>query len=374
MPELKALFVSSAAEAYGSERSLLGALDGVARIHVEVACPLGNELARELQARDIAVYGLEFNKYSFRKRPDWHARFFLRLNHILHDSKPDVVVINLGAHVPVISLACALRRIPVVHFQRFEFRQPRRFVDRISLRQANAIICPSRFVQQAVQAWLPEQAKQRAHYLYEPQQVKDFTTEDKVKIRQSLALYGKRLIGYFGRLHPGKRVETLLEALPLVRESFSDVHILIVGHHDNSERGSAYAAYLRQLADQPGCAGAVSFLGYRSDILELMAACNLVVLPSEAESFGRVLAESWAVAVPTIASDIGACKEVMEDSGGGLLFPVGDYKELADRIVTLLSDPILAQRLGQSGQGWVRRECVPSICGQKLEKILIDVA
>lgn len=364
------LFVSGAPEVYGSERSLLVALEGLDQVRAEVVCPPGGGLETALRAQGVRVYGLELNKYSFKQRPDGHIRFFLRFNRILCRSRPDVVVINLGWHTPIISVACMLRRVPVVRFQRFEFRPPKRWIDRFCLRKAEAIICPSKHVQRTLSEWTSHHDRQKVRFIYNPQPVVKLPCAARAEAKRRLCLDGKCLIGYFGRLHPQKRVETLIEALPRVRARFGRARALIVGRDDGSENGVSYADHLRDLAGRLGCQEAVSFLGYRNDVDELMGACELTVLPSETESFGRVLAESWSVGVPTVASDIPACREITEASGAGRLFRLGDHEQLAERIVELLAGPSLARSLGESGQKWVARECDPIIYARRLEKIL----
>lgn len=352
---------------------MLGVLAGMPRVQGAVALPLGGELEAALRERGISVYGLEFNKHRFVRRPKGHIRFFLRLYRILRASKPDLVVINLGAHLPLIFLACKLRGIPLVYFERCEFRPPKRRTDGFCLRRARAIICPAKRMQRNIQAWLPDHAAERVYQVYNPQDMVVMEPNVVEKTRQDLSLVGRRLIGYFGRFHPLKRVETLLQALPLVRASFSDVHLIVVGGHDGSATQMDCAAYLRQLASGPGCAGAVSFLEYRRDVSELMACCELTVLPSETESFGRVLAESWSMAVPTVAADIPACREITDASGGGLLFPVGDHEELARCICQLLASSDRARSLGESGQQWVARACDPVANGREVQAILEQV-
>ena len=370
---MKTLFISSAAQIYGSERSLLGLLDEAERMHASVICPPGGTLEAALKKRDIPVYGLEFGRYRFSQRPDWHMRFFWKLYRILRVAEPDVVVINLGAHVPLILLACMLRRIPLVHFYRFEFSPPQRRLDSYCLRKADAIICPARHVQRAAQAWLGEAVAERVHCVYNPQATAMTTPDMRRETRQKLALESRYLVGSFGRLDPLKRLDTLLRALPLIRASFPDLHLIIAGEHSGSTVDKDHMAHLRHLAEQPGCAGAVSFLGYRRDVPQLIASCDVTILPSETECCPRGLVESWSMGVPTVAADIVASREITDASGGGLLFPLGDHDALARCTCQLLADSDRARALGESGQQWIMRACDPAVYGRKVEALLEDV-
>ena len=104
-----------------------------------------------------------------------------------------------------------------------------------------------------------------------------------------------------------------------------------------------------------------------------MAACEVTVLPSEMEAFGRVLAESWSVGVPTVAAAVGGCEEITRASGGGLLVPVGDSGLLSQSLAELLGSPSLARELGDRGREWVARKCSPVVYSHRLENILANV-
>ncbi len=370
---MRALFVSPAADIYGSERSMLEAIRTMDQIHCEVACTLGGNLEVELRQQDIAAHHLPFTGASIRQRPDQHLRLFARFQQVIKRSKPDVVVINLSGNTPVLSLACMVRRIPLIRFQRFEFGHPGRWIDRFCLRRASAIISVSRHVQAQVERWMNSNHSDRVHYLCEPQPLPALAEPVPSKRRKSSGLPEVPHLGFVGRLHRLKRVETFIQAIPFVRDRFPDVRALIIGGHDGGPDGRAYAGELLDIAERSKCPDAVSFLGYRNDVLELVAACDLIVLPSQTESFGRALAEAWSVGVPTIAADISACREITEASGGGLLFPPGDPAELAARIVELLEAPDRARKMGRQGRDWVARECDPASYGRRLEEVLLQV-
>ncbi len=370
---MKVLFVSPAANIYGSERSMLEALRTMERTHCEVACALGGNLETELRKLDIEPYHLPFTRSGIRRRPDQHLRLFARFQQVLNRSKPDAVAINLSGNTPVLSLACMVRRIPLVRFQRFEFSRPGRWIDRFCLRRAAAIICVSKHVQAQVGHWMGSNHSDRVQSLYDPQPLPEHAELVPSKQRRTSGLPDVPLLGFVGRLHRQKRVETLIRAIPLVRNRFSDVRALIIGSHDGGPDGRAYADELHEIAESLGCDKAVSFLGYRNDVMDLMAGCDLVVLPSETEACPRALVESWSLGVPTVATDIGPCREITEASGGGLLFPPGDSGELAARIIELLEAPDRAREMGHLGRDWVARECDPTTYGRRLEEVLLQV-
>jgi len=113
----------------------------------------------------------------------------------------------------------------------------------------------------------------------------------------------------------------------------------------------AYEARIREQASRLGLDGRVRFLGFRSDVPELMASMDVVAHTSiVAEPFGRVVVEAMMCGRPVVATRGGGVTEIIRDGETGLLVPPGDAAALAGALGTILSDPALAQRLGQSGR------------------------
>lgn len=83
---------------------------------------------------------------------------------------------------------------------------------------------------------------------------------------------------------------------------------------------------------------------------DLLAAADLVAQPSRVESLGLVLMEAWANGKPVIAADISVSRQLISDSGGGIVVPFGDAKRLASAIASLLADAGKRQAMGVSGQ------------------------
>jgi glycosyltransferase involved in cell wall biosynthesis len=315
------------------------------------------------------MHGVEFNQYPFHRQPWWHFSFYRRFRRILADFQPGVVVMNLGGN-PVAALAALRAKIPVVRFSRFEFTPPKRRLDRWCWLKAAAVICPSELVRQQVLAWAPAYFQPRVQHWYDPYLGSPVAENRIRKLREELNLGDAKTVGYVGRLHPGKRLETALLALAEVRRNAGDVRLLMVGTPDDSPAGTAYAESLRQQVRELGLQAAVYFLGYREDVAALMAACEVTVLPSESESLGMVLIESWAMGVPTVASDISGCREITLASGGGRLAPVGDHREFAQQILKLLADPAVARQHGRAGQAWVKANCDPAAYAERFESRL----
>ncbi|MDQ7839612.1 MAG: glycosyltransferase family 4 protein [bacterium] len=151
------------------------------------------------------------------------------------------------------------------------------------------------------------------------------------------------VVGSVARLVPDKGLECFLDAAARVAALNERVRFLIVG--DGPLRRA-----LEQQAQRLGIADRVIFAGMRSDIPEQMAAMDLFVLPTLREGFGVVLAESMAMGVPVVASDIPALLEVVANGETGILLPPGDPERFAVAILDLLRDETRRLAMGAAGR------------------------
>lgn len=371
---MKVLFVSPAATIYGSERSML-ALLRQGKFESEVVCPDGGELESELTALGIGVYPLEFGKYSLRQNPLWHLDFLRSFWKIINVSKPDVIVVNLDGNTPLVTLASVLAGIPIVRFSRFEFSPPSRFVDRWCWLRTKAVICPSELVARQVRDWAEPKFHRRIYRFYEVHVSDRAVSGLGTGTRQGFDLGDEKFIGFVGRLHRGKRIETLIELLPIVCRQVPNIRLLIVGGDDGSAQSKAYCEKLRELADRLSVGDAVTFTGYlnRERVRDALASMDVFVLPSESESFGMVLIEAWAEGIPTVASEVGGCIEITQASGGGLLAPVGDVSTFAQHVVSLLTNSQDADEIGRRGKAWVSENCDPEKYADRFHSILKEL-
>jgi glycosyltransferase involved in cell wall biosynthesis len=152
------------------------------------------------------------------------------------------------------------------------------------------------------------------------------------RIRREFSAEQSFLLVIIARLHPEKGHHYLFEALSEVqRQVDRPVRLLVAG------QGPFEAAYREEIRAL-GCEGLVSFLGFRQDSPDLIAAADLVILPSLAEAFGLALTEALYLGTPVVASRVGGIPEIIDDGVDGLLVPPGDSAALADAIIGLLTD------------------------------------
>ena len=151
------------------------------------------------------------------------------------------------------------------------------------------------------------------------------------------------LVLFAGRLAEQKRVGDLLKALDLVQHIQPDVRTLIAGDGPLRDR-------LEETAHAYDLDGRVRFLGHRDDVPRLLAAANLVVLPSAYEGLPNVVLEAMRFRKPVVATAAPGTTEVVVDGETGILVPIGDIRLMARAIRDIVRDPALAQRMGDAGR------------------------
>lgn len=146
---------------------------------------------------------------------------------------------------------------------------------------------------------------------------------------------------FTGRFHPSKGQEFLIRALPRLAAALPEIRVDFAG--DGPTR-TACEALARELGVERHC----RFLGqvkHLRTIFEMVGQAAATVASSLDEGFGLILIESMAMGTPVVASDIPPFRGILADGEDGFLFPPGDVEALGDRLLALLGDPALRQRL-----------------------------
>ncbi|MFN3465626.1 MAG: glycosyltransferase [Terricaulis sp.] len=168
--------------------------------------------------------------------------------------------------------------------------------------------------------------KERAHYIPnfaaagvgEKLNRAEFTTPDDAPL----------LLG-MGRLHPNKAHDVSIRALAQI----PDAYLWIAG--DGAEEPK-----LKALAEELGVVNRVRFLGWRDDAPALYRTADVVVFPSRVEPLGNVVIQAWAHAAPVVAAASAGPASLITDGHDAYLVPLEDHAALADRVRTILTDPL----------------------------------
>ena len=135
---------------------------------------------------------------------------------------------------------------------------------------------------------------------------------------------------HISNFRPVKRVGDVVKVFARVAQKL-DARLILVG--DGPDIGLT-----KQLAQDLGVVDRVIYTGVVDAVAPLLQAANLLLLPSETESFGLVALEAMASGVPVIATNVGGLPEVVRHGVTGFLAPLGDVDQMADYAVRILSD------------------------------------
>lgn len=177
------------------------------------------------------------------------------------------------------------------------------------------------------------------------------------------------LILYVGRVSEDKGLGSLIKAVPLVLKDFPRAKFLIVGED------YGYLSRLKALVRKSGVEKSVALLGRLSDeeLVRVYKKADAFVLPSELEAFGIVVIEAMASGLPVVVSNVGGMKNIVHDGVNGLLFEVGNSKQLAEKIISLFNDEHLRVKLAENGRKTVLENYSIEKVVDKLEKLYLEV-
>ena len=183
----------------------------------------------------------------------------------------------------------------------------------------------------------------------------EVTGGDPGLIRERLGIAAAApVIGHLATLDPNKGSTDLIRAVARInagRPSSRAVQLLMAG--------TTSPDFERFLAEYPGGAASwLRLLGVLSneDRKHFYAALDVFSMPSRTDSFGIVFLEAWANGVPVVAAAAGGVPEVVQQGKTGLLVPFAAVQGLADALDSLLTNPLLARSMGETGRAWSTRD------------------
>jgi N-acetyl-alpha-D-glucosaminyl L-malate synthase BshA len=174
--------------------------------------------------------------------------------------------------------------------------------------------------------------------VYQP--IADQAVRSQARLR--LAAPDEAILMHLSNFRPVKRVVDVVKVFAqVVREV--PAQLVLVG--DGPERSAA-----EWLAHDLGIQSRVHFLGKQERVHELLPLADLMLMPSELESFGLAALEAMACKVPAIATRVGGVSELIEDGVTGMLYPVGDVTAMAAGAVSLLKDRSRLEAMRNAGR------------------------
>jgi glycosyltransferase involved in cell wall biosynthesis len=300
------------------------------------------------------VNGIKTYRFRSILMPMTEGKFYLALptvaeaKKVLRDEKIDILhlILPIGASFSFIKAAKSLGIKIVIHSHTqsenvfllipkiFGRRALSKVFDTYLARvynNANILICPTEFAKE-------NSPRVRENIKYEVISngidTARFTPRDPADFFQKYNLppTGKKIL-FLGRLHPEKNIDTLIKAVPELSKKHPDVQVLIAGEGNQKDK-------LQKIARDLGVDDKIIFLGRISeeDLVFAYNSCDIFVLPSLAELEGIAVLEAMACGKPILIADSPNSASKHFVNRNGLLFKPQDPKDLAKKILMLLSD------------------------------------
>ncbi len=335
----------------GAERSLITIVENLmdsgwdALVIVREKGPFTNRL-EELK---IPIEKLRYSWWETSNEsvdPNW-----ARLNY-LAAQEASILICNFGASlvytntsvIAIGAMAASLSEIPHIYHIReladgLIFKNHKRALQAIGKfigNTTNSVVFNSRATLESWKPFLPEGTNSKIIYnpLFKPQLPPN-----------SEILTGLN-ISVIGSITPLKSQLDVLRAVKILCEKGMEIQIFMIG----PVRNDAYKAELDAYIAAEALESNVNFAGYQDNPYDLASTGQLVIVPGNAEGFGRVTAESMLLGIPVLAASGGATDELIRDGETGYLYEKGNASQLAEKIEFLISHPENLEEVVKNGQ------------------------
>ncbi|MBW2282832.1 MAG: glycosyltransferase family 4 protein [Deltaproteobacteria bacterium] len=360
MPDpLRIVHVDSERGFSGGEVQVFLLMEGLrARGHHNVLiCPPGSRCESEARERGIETLALPMRNYT-------DGLAVLRLRRALDTLRADLLHLHTGRATWLGGLAARWAGLPAITTRRMDRRVKRGWRTRLIygwLVERAVAISPavaSRLEAGGVPASLVRTIRSSVDLgALEPAAGREAT-------RKALGADPDAVVLLcLARLHKRKGIDVLLRALGGMS---AKPRLWIAG--DGPERGA-----LEALARETGVDAQVQFLGMRSDAADLLAGCDVFVVPSRSEGLGVVALEAMAAARPVVASAVGGLAHAVVEGRTGLLVSPEDPDALARALARVIEDPALRESLGDAGPGRVAEGFLAEQMVEAYESLYFEV-
>jgi glycosyltransferase involved in cell wall biosynthesis len=379
-PGLRVLYVNQAGQVSGAERSLLALIDGLpSSVTPFIACPAG-ELEDEVRRRGVESFRIAGTTASFRLHP-WHTakglfdigRSSVEVRRAVARFAPDVVHANT-TRASLLALLARRRSGPPVVAHIRDWTPPGafpEFVLRVIERGAAAIFANSAYV---AGRFPGTRLKQPVVVVPNPVNLEPFSGErtDGPALRRETGTPADVVVlSIIGQLAPLKAQDDAIKITAELEASGREVRLLVVGSVKFASSGASldnatFGESLPGLARELGVEDRVVFLGERSDIADILAASDILLMPFWQDGFGRVAVEGMAAGVPVVASSVGGPAELIRSGVDGLVLPPKSPREWSRALDRLIGDAEMLRQMGENG----RRHAAEFTVEKHVEQVL----
>lgn len=348
------LFVSHLSDLSGAPVSLLLLVKHLnkEKYHPVVALPCAGPITKRLDEAGI--------NYQYYKDSFIHRIFpSLKVFKMIRERQIHLVYLNTSVSIWAAKAARSLK-VPVISHIREDLRGPNNLVIRSKIQLwSDRIILISNWMKSFM-------TSKKAVVVHNSIDLMDFNSLRPDIIKRQLNIKGPS-IAYVGTLEERKGVKYLIQAFPKIKTSFPQLKLLIVGSTLPGQK--SYVNKLKSIIKDPN----LMFLGARNDVYDIMAACELLIVPSLSEAFGRVIIEAMACSKPVIATNVGGIPEIIEDGKTGIIIKPRSLAEIAKEATLLLKNRQKMDSMGLAARKRVEQYFTIERQVRRIEEILDEI-
>lgn len=355
MQKIKVLHITQFLHYGGMERLIVNLAKEIDRNKFEISVCLLEPFRDTFFERELKRTGIPLFSLNSKNIPN--PIIFFRLLKLLNNLRPHIVHTHLKA-VRYSFLPRVLAGIPVhIHtmhaLAKIDTKKTKdRFVNRLIFRYGNVkIVSVSREVARSVKAVY----RVDSEVIYNGVEIDEFSNN----LKRESDFVNILNIASFKR---EKNISLLIDAFSEAIAQEKKIKLILVG--DGAQKN-----LLEQQIEKKGIRESVTFLGWRSDIPEILANCDIFLLTSDSEGFPMVLVEAMASGKPIIATSVGGVPEIVEDGINGILVAPGDSRAFAEAILKLARDDKLREGMGKRGREKAEKEFNMRTVALKYERL-----
>lgn len=308
------------------------------------------KLHLKAERNNIETHAFSVNKFSFLN--------FLKLSKIkktLIKVKPDAIILNSTLELKIVGLAIKACGCQKVIFTRgipspMKVRLLKRYL--FSTVVSNVIVNSNRTKESISN--IIKYLKNEPEVIYHGiQPISLILSEGKTKN-----------IAILGRLSYEKGVDIAIEVMQKVLFSQPDAKLWIIG--DGKEKEN-----LIRLTSKLGVQQSVEFFGFIDGVEKLLTQCSMLIMTSRWEGFGLVLLEAMKMGMPCLAFDHLAANEIIVNNETGFLIPNKSVDSMSEKVIYLLSNPEVSQRMGKKGNDLLKERFTLANSIDQYEKLIM---
>jgi glycosyltransferase involved in cell wall biosynthesis len=289
--------------------------------------------------------------YILKKKFKFDILILFRLIKILKKEKPQILHTFMFTSNTWGRLAGILCRVPfIIASERSADLWKKWYhilIDKILLKFTDKIVCNSEEVRKIYFKKI-DGKEEKFEVIYNGIEIEKYEKlKENPELKNELKIKNEKIILTGGRLSFEKNLETFLYIAKNVKKEFSEVKFIIVGEGEEKEK-------LLKLTDKLDLKNDVIFTGYRSDLPQLIKISDIIVLISLWEGMPNLIIEGMLCKKPVICTEIGGGREIIKDRETGFLVNPKDIQKIVERILTLLKNPEIFEKMGEKGYNFIK--------------------